>query len=407
MRSVSDVVVIGGGPCGSFAAAKLAKLGFNVVVLEEHAEIGVPSHCAGHLSISGLKRLGLYPLPSEVVENTFHGAVFHSPIDKRFSVRFESAVTCAVNRALFDKHLAEMAEGAGARYCMSTRAESLIIEENIVRGVTAKENGKNGRYSASIVIDAEGVSSTILRQAGLPALNRCMVVNGVEAEVENVEGVEPDMVEVFLGDDYAPGFYAWLMPKHDGNAKVGLAAKVGSPKKLLQKLMTKHPVASKKLSKARILQIAFHPITLGGPISKPYSSGFLAIGDAASQVKSTTGGGVIFGMTCAKVAAEVAGESLRRNDFSSEFLSKYQRRCEDLLGFDVKIMLRIRRMLNAMLDSKIDSAIDFCARHGFDNVLQKVRDIDFQGKSLLRAVRNPRMLPALLYFSYLYLSANL
>jgi hypothetical protein len=39
--------------------------------------------------------------------------------------------------------------------------------------------------------------------------------------------------------------------------------------------------------------------------------------------------------------------------------------------------------------------------------VQKVRDIDFQGKSLLRVLRNPRMLLVLFYFSYLYVSANL
>jgi len=407
MKNVSDVIVIGGGPCGSFTAANLARLGADVTVFEEHAEIGVPSHCAGHLSVEGLKHLGLYLLPTDVVENTFHGAVFHSPMNKEFSVRFESPVTCTVNRVLFDKHLARMAENDGARYCLNSQVESLIIKEGSVKGATVRQDRKNEEYLAKIVIDAEGIPSKVLRQAGGPTLNRRMVVNGVHAEVENVRDIEPDMVEVFLGNDYAPGFYAWLIPKRDGNAKVGLAAKTGNPKKLLQRLMAKHPAASKKLSNARILQSAFHPITLGGPIPKPYSNGFLAVGDAASQVKPTTGGGVVFGLTCAKTAAEVAFESLRRNDFSSEFLSAYQRRCEDVLGFDVKIMLGIRRMLNAMSDGKIDGAIDFCARHGVDNALQEVRDIDFQGKSLLRALRNPRMLPVLFYFSYLYVSANL
>jgi digeranylgeranylglycerophospholipid reductase len=407
MENVSDVIVIGGGPCGSFAAANLAKLGVSVTVFEEHAEIGVPSHCAGHLSIGGLKNLGFCPLPAEVVENTFCGAVFHSPADKQFSVRFASPLTCAVNRTLFDKHVAEMAESAGARYCLSSRVESLIVEQGIVRGVVVKENGRNERYSAKIVIDAEGVTSKILKQVGLPALDSRMVVKGVQAEVENVEDVESDTVEVFLCNDYAPGFYAWLMPKHNGKAKVGLAAKAGNPKKMLQKLMTEHPAASRKLSKSRILKTAFHPITLGGPIPKPFSNGFLAVGDAASQVKPTTGGGVIFGMTCAKAAAEVAVESLRHNDLSSKFLDAYQRRCEDLLGFDVGVMLRIRRILNAMSDSKIDRGIGFCAKLGIENVLQKVEDIDSQGKSLLRALRNPRMLPALFYFAYLYLSANL
>ena len=263
MKNVSDTIVIGGGPSGSFAALNLAKLGAKVTVFEEHGEIGVPSHCAGHLSIKGLEFLGLYPLPEKIVENTFCGVHFYSPKDKRFSVRFSAPVTCVVNRVLFDKHVAEMAEKAGVCYCLDSRVESLIVEDGFVKGVIINQSGKNKEeFLARIVVDAEGVSSRILRQAGLLGLDRNRLVSAVQAEVENVEGVEPDMVEVFLGKDYAPGFYAWLIPKHDGEAKVGLAAETGNPKELLQRLILKHPVASRKLGTAKILKAAFHPIPL-------------------------------------------------------------------------------------------------------------------------------------------------
>ena len=407
METVSDVIVVGGGPCGSFAALNLAKLGANVTVFEEHGEIGIPSYCTGHLSIKGLKNLGLYPLPSKIVENTFHGAKFYSPNCGKFSVRFPTSVTCVVNRALFDKYIAEKAEAAGVQYCLNSHVESLIIEDGFVKGVIVKQNDESRkRFLAKTVIDAEGVSSRILRQAGLSSFNPRMLVNAVQAEVENVKDAEPSMVEVFLGKDYAPGFYAWLVPKDDGKAKVGLAAKTGNPKELLQRLMLKHPIASKKLRTAKLLQTAFHPIPLGGTIPKTYSNGFLAIGDAASHVKPTTGGGVVFGMNCARVAAEIAYDALHRSDFSLEFLRAYQKRCEEILGFDVNVMLRMRKTLDAMSDEKLDEAIDFCTKLGLDKALQNVKEIDFQGQALLKALRNPRMLTALIYFFLLYLSAN-
>jgi geranylgeranyl reductase family protein len=403
MEFFSDVVVVGGGPCGSFVALNLAKLGFNVNVFEEHSEIGVPSHCAGHLSIKGLKLLGLYPPPSRIIENTFYGAIFHSPKGKKFSIRFSSPVTCAVNRVLFDKYIAEIAEKAGVHYFLNSTVESLMVENGFVKGVVVRRGKTEEKFSAKVVVDAEGISSRILRQTGLFAFNRHMLVKAVQAEVENVKDMEPSMVEVFLGKDYAPGFYAWLMPKGDGKTKVGLAAKIGNPRELLQRLMLKHPTASKKLRRAKILQTSFHSITLGGPIPKNFSNGFLVVGDAASQVKPTTGGGVIFGMTCARVAAEVAYEALRKNDVSQESLSTYQKRCEEILGLDVNVMLKIREMLDAMSDDKIDEAISFCAKFGLDKVLQKIEDIDFQGRSLLRILWNPRVPTALLYFALLYL----
>jgi geranylgeranyl reductase family protein len=407
MKNFSEVAVIGGGPCGSFTAYELAKQGADVTVFEEHDEIGVPSHCPGHLSIKGLQRLGLYPLPEEIVENTFYGAIFHSPNGKSFSVRFSQPVTCVVNRVLFDKYIAEMAEDAGVQYHLNSRVESLIIEDSFVKGVSIKQDGTaKKKFLAKIVIDAEGISSRILRLAGLSGLNRHMLVNGVQAEVENVRDVEPDMVEVFLGKDYAPGFYAWLIPIRDGQVKAGLAAKTGNPKELLRRLMFKHPVASKKLHTAKIVKMGFHPLTLGGPATKIHSNGFLAVGDVASQVKPTTGGGVIFGMTCARVATEVAYEALSKNDFSSEFLGAYQRRCKEILGFDAKIMLRIRRALDAMSDKRVDDAISLCKKLDLDKSIQNVKDIDFQGQSILRLLPSPRMLTALFYFFFLFLSAN-
>jgi len=406
MKLFSDVIVVGGGPSGSFTALNLAKLGVNVRVFEEHGEIGVPSHCAGHLSVSGLKLLGLYPLPSEIVENTFYGAIFYSPKGKEFSIRLSSPVTCAVSRVLFDKHVDEMAEDAGAHYSLNSMVESLITEDDFVKGVIVRRGKSRERFSAKVVVDAEGVSSRILRQAGLLASSPDMLVSAVQAEAENVKDLKTDMVEVYLGKDYAPGLYAWLIPKPDGKANVGLATNTGNPKRLLQKLMRKHPTASKKLCTAKLSQISFHPIPLGGPIPQTYSNGFLAVGDAASQVKPTTGGGVIFGMMCARVAAEAAYAALHKNDFSSETLSEYQRKCDEILGFDAKFMLKTRRMLNALSDDRIDNAITFCTKIGLDKTLQNIEDIDFQGRSLLRMLWNPRFSVALLYFLFSYLSAN-
>lgn len=406
MKGTSDVTVVGAGPSGSFTALKLVEHGVDVTVYEEHGETGVPSHCAGHLSIRGLRSLGMYPLPSEIVENTFRGATFYSPCGSRFSVRLASPVTCVVNRVLFDKHLAEKAQNAGAIYSLDSKVENVILENGMVKGVRVKQRGRTEKKMSKIVVDAEGITSRILKETGLSGPDRRMLVNGAETEVEGVKDVSQDMVEVFLGTEYAPGFYAWLIPKKDGKGKAGLAAKGRDPEKLLQKFITEHPIARDKLRDARVSRIMVHPMTLGGPIGKAYSNGFIAVGDAASHVKSTTGGGVVFGLRGAAIAAEVVYEAVRQDDFSSRFLSTYQRRLDEVLGFDAKMMVRMRKTLDTMSDKRLDSLIGMCTKLGLEKALQSVEDIDFQGRSLLRVLRSPRALATVGYFFLNYLFAN-
>jgi len=404
--SASDTVIVGAGPSGSFTALSLARLGIRSDIFEEHSEIGVPSHCSGHLSIKGLRLLGLHPLPKRIVENVFYGAVFHPPNGKSLHVRFQLPVTCSVNRTLFDRYIADAAARAGAVLFTNSTVESLVIRRGVVAGVIVRSGRSRRKILTKLVVDSEGVSQRILRQTSLPPLNPQMLMKAVQAEVDRVNDVEMDMVEIFVGSDYAPGFYAWLIPRDDGTAKIGLASRTGNPRNFLERLMKKHPVASRKLGRARIERTSFHSITLGGPISKSFCNGMLVTGDAASQVKPTTGGGVIFGMTCARVASEVACKAIRMDDASSNLLSSYQDRCERLWGTEVALMLRLRRMMNAASDDLIDNVTNFCVRVRLDKALRNFGDIDFLGRSFLWNLKRPRVSLSILHLLLSYLLAN-
>jgi len=139
----SDVVVVGAGPCGSFAAFAAAKLGADVVVYEEHKKIGVPAHCPGHLSLSGLRRLGL-KLPSRLIENEFRGAIFYSPSGKQFRVRLDSSVTGVVNRELFDQYLADLAKRQVLNITYSREWSRLLLSEILLKALSsiARVQGK-------------------------------------------------------------------------------------------------------------------------------------------------------------------------------------------------------------------------------------------------------------------------
>ena len=402
-----DVAVVGGGPVGSYTALNLAKLGIKTTVFEEHQQVGLPSHCAGHISIRSLRGMGLYPLPEGIVENTFCSANFYSPAGTKFSLNLSSPVTVALNRAKFDQYLAELAEKAGATFALGALVQALAIVEGCVKGIHVKRrDGVQEYVESKITVDSEGISSRLLRQTGLQPFEASGLLYSVETEMDGIQDVEQDAVEVYFGKAYAPGFYGWLIPRRDGTAKVGLATNVGDPRDFLKRLMTKHPVASKQLSRAQITKIGYHAITVGGSIQRTYADGFLAVGDCASQVKPTTGGGVIFGLTCAKAAADVINQAIKLNDFSASFLSTYQKLCDDLLKFDVNIMLKLRHFFNTLSDARLDEMLRVCGKLGVDKALRDVDEIDFQGKLLLSAVGKPAIAAALAYFALLYLSAN-
>ncbi|MCL2358258.1 MAG: NAD(P)/FAD-dependent oxidoreductase [Nitrososphaerota archaeon] len=397
-----QAVVIGAGPAGSYTALQLAKRGIKTVVYEEHNQIGLPSHCAGHISIRSLKTLGLYPLEG-IVENTFCAANFYSPQGTKFTLHLNCPVTAVLNRTYFDQYLAKQAQNAGAEFILNSRVQSLLIQRGTVTGLKVKTNDTNIHLNTPIVVDTEGVSSRLLRQTGLTPLKTSGLVYAIETEMNNVENVEEHAVEVYFGRNYAPGFYGWIIPKPDGTAKVGLATNQGDPRNYLRRLMIKHPVASKQLSKAKILSANYHAISLGGPIPQACSNGFLAVGDCASQVKPTTGGGVIFSLTAAKEAANTASQALTMGDVSVETLITYQKRCTELFSFDFKTMLQLRHFLDSLSDEKLDEMLRVCSKLGVDKALSGVTEIDFQGKMLLSVATKPAMIAALVYFGLLYL----
>jgi flavin-dependent dehydrogenase len=141
-----------------------------------------------------------------------------------------------------------------------------------------------------------------------------------------------------------------------------------------------------------------HPISLGGAIPKTYANGLLVVGEAASQVKSTTGGGIIFGLLCARIAGEVAYEAIENRDFSERFLSRYQLRWKRSIGFELNTMRQLRKRLNRLSDGQMDKIIGLCSRFGVAKALEDAGDVDYEGSSLVRMIPYLSIPVVALYF---------
>ncbi len=380
----TDIVVVGAGPAGLIAAREAATKRANVVVLEEHVEIGKPCHCAGLLSLKGLERLGA-PADGAYVLNKVRGARFYSPSGLTFAVEKNEPVACAVDRSVFDKYLAQKAAESGARIILNERVKG--IERGEEQTVVQSENG---RIRVKVVVDAEGASSRILKATGFKPIDRDSTVSGVQCDLGNVS-VNPDYVELHFGSKTAPRFFAWVIPLGKNVARVGLGCKGENPKERLDEFVRRR-FGIENLGREGVRSGL---IVTGGPVEKTCSDRFLVVGDAAGQVKPTTGGGVILGGMCASIAGRTAAEAVERGDCSSSFLSRYENLWRDELGKDFRSMLLARKVLNRLSDEAVDKLFSVVIKENLHGLFSAEGDMDLQSSVILKLLRKREVLGVL------------
>jgi len=397
----ADVVVVGCGVSGATAALAVAKKNVSVSLFEEHSQVGEPSHCSGHVGIPAFKHFSP-KVPERIIENRIKGAVLNSPSGNPLTLQRSKPVTWVLNRAAYDQYLAELAENSGATLRMNSRVESYKRLDN--GEIQLKVHGDRERdLSCKVLIDASGAGAAVYRYAGLSKLGRGIVVNSAQVSVENLADVDEDFVEVYFGQGFAPGFFGWIIPRRDGTAKVGIAAGArANVRECFERFIRKHPTVSAKLKHSKQMTApTYHPIPVGGAANRTYTDNILAVGDAASQVKPTTGGGIVFGLACGQIAGETAAKAILDSEFSASRLEEYEIRWRRMFGFDLRAMSWLRRLLYRLPDRNLDRIFDIAQELGADEILNTTNDIDFQGRTLLSLARDPRLFITLLSASIL------
>lgn len=316
-----DFAVVGLGPPGAHFARLAAEQGYSVVGFER-GEVGQPLACSGHVS-RDIWKFVPEGARDELLQNEITGARFRlgGPDAKPYPFYKQSPVSNVVDRVQLDRVLAMEAADAGAEI-RENRSVTDVEEGSDSVTVSVAERGASERVEARMVVGADGPRSTVRRELGLPEPDEFL--QGLL--VHTGEPDHGDFVDVHLT---IPRFFAWRIPRGEAGVEYGL----GVPPKVdaqdrLRRLMNEYSVEPDVRFAGRI------PI---GPPERTVSRRGLLLGDAAAQTKPFTGGGILYGLRAASIAADAVDPG------NPESLARYERGWRDELGKEIRLGSMIRR----------------------------------------------------------------
>ncbi|GAB3671526.1 geranylgeranyl reductase family protein [Halopiger thermotolerans] len=339
----ADVVVVGAGTAGCYAAATIAREGYDVVVLERKSE-----EEAGHIACGDALK-GASAFPDSIPKSQIEPAFTNTDVDHgRFEIPQEDTVLeipvpgelAVIDRWEYGKRIIEGAAEAGAEIHYDTVVKNVVQaddEKGTVTGVEAIRKGEPKTYDADVVIDAAGSLSVLQDYVDFSSSTFDTNVDyshfcSAYREIVTVDEPVPwDDALVFKPTERAAG-YLWYFPRTDTEINVGLGFQMTEePMKLVDDL-------KRDLENRREFRNAEVDDKLGAalPTRRPYDSavhpGYMAVGDAAGHVNPTTGGGIAGAAYAGKYAAEAAIEGLETGDVSEKTFWEYNERVMDHFG---------------------------------------------------------------------------
>lgn len=372
-----DVLVVGGGPAGCATARDIAAAGFKVLVAEEHSAVGEPLQCSGLISPRALE---LSRVSNQVVLNELKGALVYAPDNRIFNLVGERIYGLAIDRVAFDRELAVQARKAGAEIHKNSRVIRLT---GIPGGIKARIQNKcsvstEQDVSCRLVIGADGQYSLVARWLGLPYPSQKVSIYAAEVELLSTN---EQVVKIFLGKRFAPGWFAWIIPTGRNLARVGTGvfkqggfpAGLPGARQLFLQLVEAHPRSFKDL---RVLKCTGGVVPIG-LMKRSYGHHALLVGDAACHIKPISGGGLYMGLEAARCCAEAAVSALKARDYSSKFFSRYQRAWKGKVGQEISCGLIHREVFLEMSDQEVDNMVAFLDTPYWHRIIMKYADLDY------------------------------
>ncbi len=344
MKCRYDVVVIGAGPIGSYTAYQLADNGLRVCLLDKKKKIGEGAICAGVIGKEAFER---YDIPFDTVLSSINSISFFSPFGQRLEYEQKDSFAYVVDRDLFDHKLFVKAKKRGVEVFLDQRVRD-------ISGAPYFYSVRSSRqiFQTKAIVIATGVDCRLHEKAGLASPSQFLYGSQVEITLPH----SPTKLEIHIGRDFAPGSFGWLVPFRKGQAKIGVLL-TQRGKKWLKKFVTQrlginHGFDEKAM---QVKPIAF------GPVKKSYNGNILTVGEAAGQVKTTTGGGIFYGLLCSEIAADKLTQVIK-NGYS---LHDYEITWRSALVSELDIGRNLRLIAARLDDQEVENLFSFVKQNRF------------------------------------------
>jgi len=318
-----DVFIIGAGPAGSIAAAKLVQDGFSVKVVDK---LKMPRFVIGE---------SLLPRCLELLENAnmlqtvedakfqFKGGVaFRKPEGDLVALDFSKNLgqkwghAFQVQREVFDKLLIEDAQKKGADVEFEVEVVAYDEVQNII---TVKDlNGDEKKYKAKKVLDASGYGKVLPRLLGLEVPSSLALRRATFARVDK-DNRDDDEKSGYIFVDIVGDNEAWIwnIPFSNGTTSVGVVCTEEyfqkqnmSKEDFLDDVIEHNPYTSVRYADSKKITDVQEVGGYSSAVTKLFDKNFILTGNASEFLDPVFSSGVTLALESGSKAAELTAREL-------------------------------------------------------------------------------------------------
>jgi len=410
-----DVVVVGAGTAGTFAAKTVAEAGLNVCMVEskERERIGVKV-CGDALGDHHFKELGIDLPRGGELEKRVEGVKIISPNEEIvYTIADSDFVGYMLNRRLFGQWVLKMAEDAGAVLHDKTMFLDTMVENGYVTGIVARDpEGKTIQLEGRVVVDASGYMGVVRHK--LPA------EMGIEKEIDGgdvgviyreirqltQEAEDTKYCEIYLNHEKSPGGYTWIFPGLDAKVNAGLGVQMAKGFTDPRKLYQEHVMSRPMFEGSELIHRGTWFDPTRRPLDKMVGNGVMMIGDAAWLVNPLHGGGIGPSMLSGQYAGRTIVKAFEEDDVSEAGLWSYGKKFMGNYGRKQASIDIFRILLQASSDVDLNYGMEYQLLTEED-VLKAGLGDDFRLNITETARRVFRGLQRMRFLNKLRLTANM